>query len=263
MVATAGREAGEILRRHGIDAMAPELAIEALQEALRRDETTVAIADIRWETFAPIFAAARPRPLIEDLPEVRAAQQRGGPSRGGDRRELRERLADAPEEERRRMLLELVRTEVARVLGHPSSDGRGPGRGRSGSSGSTRCSRSSFATGSSGPRGLRLPATLVFDYPTAAGLADHLLGQLVEGGSPTDEFVEAELGRLEQALASQRDNATKSGVASRLRTLLADLEAAPETPENGGQVAGAVVERIQTASDEEIFSFIDRELESL
>ena len=59
MIAIGEGEAAEALSRQGIDAMAPEAAIEALQGALRCEETFLAVADIRWETYAPVFVSAR------------------------------------------------------------------------------------------------------------------------------------------------------------------------------------------------------------
>ncbi|WP_344318320.1 SDR family NAD(P)-dependent oxidoreductase, partial [Streptomyces javensis] len=44
-------------------AMAPRLALAALERALDDDETAVMIADIDWEHFASRFTATRPSPL--------------------------------------------------------------------------------------------------------------------------------------------------------------------------------------------------------
>src|SRR5262249_29051985 len=54
------------LRRRGIGAMEPGRAVAALAQAVAANETTVTVADIDWARFAPLFAAARPRPLLAD-----------------------------------------------------------------------------------------------------------------------------------------------------------------------------------------------------
>ncbi len=72
----------KVLRRRGLDCMAPRPAIEALRQALLHDETLISVADIRWEIYARLFTSARPRPLIEDLPEVRAALVGSAPAEG-------------------------------------------------------------------------------------------------------------------------------------------------------------------------------------
>ncbi len=188
-------EAGEILRRHGIGAMAPELAIEALQGVLLREETAVAIADIRWETFAPVFALARPRPLIEDLPEVGAVLGAAGGHRdAAAASEMRRRMADTPAEKRGQAMLGVVRTEVARVLGHPSASEVDAGRTFK-ALGFDSLLAVELRNRLDGATGLGLPATLIFDYPTPAVLAEHLLGQLAGDGTSSEAPVEIERGR--------------------------------------------------------------------
>src|SRR5262249_25521621 len=120
----------EYLDRRGVRSMAPELAILALEQALDHDETFVAVADLDWERFAASFTAARPRPLIADLPEVRRA---AGPARTGSGGEppessLSRRLAGVPAERRPGLLLDIVRTEAAAVLGFTRPQAIEPGR---------------------------------------------------------------------------------------------------------------------------------------
>src|SRR4029077_16535797 len=69
--------AAEQLQRQGISRLDPETALLALQHALDREETALTVADLDWERFAPLFASARPRPLIDDLPEARRALAEG------------------------------------------------------------------------------------------------------------------------------------------------------------------------------------------
>ena len=83
---------GERLRQQGVRKMAVEPALAGLQRALDRDTGCVVLADIDWERYAPLFAAARPRPLIGELPEV----QRALAPRTETRSEARTAGASAP-----------------------------------------------------------------------------------------------------------------------------------------------------------------------
>jgi len=102
--------------------------------------------------------------------------------------------------------------------------------------------------------GLRLPASVVFDHPEAAVLADHLDRRLAPGGEAEDavEPLLGELGRIESALtAAELDEEARDRLARRLGGLLAVV--------NGGSGAGGF-DAVESASDDEIFELIDREL---
>src|SRR6202022_475074 len=89
----------------------------------------------------------------------------------------RVRLAPLPAAERRTALLDLVRGEVAAVLGYADADELAPGRnftelGFDSLTGVMLRNRLAMFTA------LRLPATVAFDLPSAERLTEHLLGQL-------------------------------------------------------------------------------------
>uniref|UniRef100_UPI0023B96FE3 type I polyketide synthase n=1 Tax=Streptomyces sp. 5-6(2022) TaxID=2936510 RepID=UPI0023B96FE3 len=179
-------DAEEQLRRRGLPPMAPEVNMVAFQRVLSRQETAVTVADVDWERFAPAFTAARPRPLIDDLPQV-AKALRGGDD--GDQANkaadgapgLRQRLAGLSAAEREDTVLELVRTHVASALGHASADEVEAGRAFN-ELGFDSLTAVELRTRLGAATGLKLPASLVYDYPTPAALAEHLLTELVPDG---------------------------------------------------------------------------------
>ncbi|GAA3806027.1 hypothetical protein GCM10022403_045120 [Streptomyces coacervatus] len=199
-------DAEEQLRRRGLPPMAPETNLAALREAVGAPEATVTVADVDWARFAPAFTAARPRPLIADLPEVRAALHGddgtpGDP--GGEAPALREQLTGLDTDDRTTLLLDLVCTHAALALGHDSPDAVEAGRafkelGFDSLTAVELRDRLRTATG------LSLPATLVFDYPNPAALAGHLLAALLPDGgtgpAPDGDPQEAELRRKLAAL---------------------------------------------------------------
>ncbi|WP_037891380.1 type I polyketide synthase, partial [Streptomyces sp. NRRL S-87] len=173
------------MRKGGVPPMDASSAVTALQLALDAVDTVVAVADVDWERFAPAFTAVRPSRLLTELPEVRGiftprdgADGRGATRGAGGRDSLTRRLADLSAAERDRMLLDLVRKEVAAVLGHTGADSIAAARafkelGFDSLTAVELRNRLGTATG------LRLPATLVYDYPTSADLADHLRAELL------------------------------------------------------------------------------------
>ncbi|WP_148592942.1 type I polyketide synthase, partial [Streptomyces sp. WAC01526] len=172
--------AEEHLLRRGLRALDPDRAVSALESVVGAGEGSVVVADVAWERFAPAFTSARPSPLLEDLPEVRGALAAGAAGEGSS--VVRERLAGLSAVERDRALLELVRTHAAAVLGHAKSVDLEIG-GTFRDLGFDSLTAVELRNALNAETGLRLPATLVFDYPTSADLARFLDGELFGTGT--------------------------------------------------------------------------------
>jgi acyl transferase domain-containing protein/acyl carrier protein len=207
-------DAEEQLRRRGLPPMAPDLNMAAFQRVLSRREIAVTVADIDWERFAPAFTAARPRLLIDDLPQVRTILRGGGEGESADRgpdadgaSALRERLAGLAAAEREDAVLEVVRTHVATALGHASADEVEAGRAFN-ELGFDSLTAVELRTRLGAATGLRLPTSLVFDYPNPAALAAHLLGELApadtsgHGHAPAEVDLDPQDAELRRTLAT-------------------------------------------------------------
>ncbi|MFE1793444.1 SDR family NAD(P)-dependent oxidoreductase, partial [Streptomyces sp. NPDC059525] len=182
-----GRHAEEHLTRRGILPMPADLGIAALRRAMENEDTAVTVADIDWERFVRAFAHTGDYPLLHRLPEARrileAAAPAGatGTAEGGS--PLTGRLAGLPGPERLRALVELVRTQAATVLGHAVADAVQPQRAFR-ETGFDSLTAIELRNRLAGATGLRLPTTVVFDYPSPAELAAHLDAQLAGGPRP-------------------------------------------------------------------------------
>ncbi|MER6437856.1 type I polyketide synthase [Streptomyces sp. NPDC001185] len=253
-------EVGEQLLRRGVPAMAPELAVRALAGAATGRESTLVVADIRWDRFLPAYCAHGHRPLIDEVPEVRellAARDAARPDTQDDGADaataLLAELAALPEAKRRRRLVDLIRTHVGAVLGHGPSDTVKPGRAFR-DMGFDSLTAVELRNRLSGVFGTRLSATIVFDHPTPNALADHLEAELLPEASGPATDLPAGLQQLEAAYRQASDPAARQALTASLRTLL-DTWAASEEPEEA-----TVDEELLAASDEDMFDLIDREL---
>jgi acyl carrier protein len=125
--------------------------------------------------------------------------------------------------------------------------------------------------------GLRLPSTLIFDYPTIGALTSHVRELLAARGAPEPAEALAGLDGIAPALAViAADPQQRTVLAARLQDLLdllhsgtlatgGDPQARGTESAGGGRTAGAHDDQVLAgpaagASDDEIFDFIDKEL---
>ena len=168
----SGREVGLTrLERSGIEALSSEEGVELFDACLGAGRGVVVAARLDLAVLGARGGAGAVPPLLRGL--MRPA--RGQRSRGGATA-LAQRLAGRSEQERTEILLEVVRAEVAGVLGYGSAgavDVNRPFKDLGFDSLTAVELRNRLAEVSQ----QRLAATLVFDYPTPAAVAAHLVGQ--------------------------------------------------------------------------------------
>jgi acyl carrier protein len=165
---------------------------------------------------------------------------------------LRQRLDALAPPERDRAMLDVVRGEIASVLGlrAPSSiDPLRPLQELGLDSLMAVELRNRFAAAA----GVRLPATLVFDHPTPKALAAQLLAKMTHAAGDPAARSAADIDKVESALlALSRDVASRDALTVRLQALLAQWNR-DRTDQAGADLAG----RLDAASDDELLQMID------
>ncbi|MFI8084021.1 type I polyketide synthase [Kitasatospora sp. NPDC086009] len=245
------------MTRRGLRLIDPDQAIRALAQVLDGRDPMMTVVDVDWARFAPPFTLRRPSPLIESLPEVvEVLAGKGGdtgPAESPAGNALARQLAELPRVEQDRLLTDLVRTEAAAVLGHPSIESVEADRAFN-DLGADSLTAVELRDRLGAATGLRLPSTLLFDYPTSAALADHLRAGLTEETSPAQPVL-AELDKLEGMLAAFAGDDESTLITNRLEVVLSKWkEARAQTAETG------VAEKLESSTDDEVFDFIGKEL---
>ncbi|MDQ1025075.1 acyl transferase domain-containing protein [Streptomyces umbrinus] len=251
-------DAADLFTQRGVCLMPPERAVRALARAVGQGDTTVAVAAFDLARFLPLYTMTRDRRLVAELSTAQqAAQPVPGPYANGveptpePSTSLADRLAGLPAGERESALTDLVRGESAVVL---KADGPEGVRLRSTFKelGFDSLTALEFRNRLAVATGLKLPASLIYDHPTPAALVRHLSDELFGGA----DDVLAELDRMEARLSALPDEERdRLGLTDRLRALLRRVEPAEHTT-----VGAQGDDDLTTASNDEIFDLIDREL---
>ncbi|WJD95489.1 type I polyketide synthase [Streptomyces antimycoticus] len=223
-------EVADQLRRRGAPPIDGARALELLRQTVAHGGGFLVAADIDWGRFAPALSTTRPLPLLADLPEAGGT---GQDPVGAEREEaggaavLRKRLAELSEADRHTALVELVSEQAAAALGYADAGAVETGRAFK-ELGFDSLTAVDLRNRLNAATGLRLPVTLVFDYPTA----DDLAGLLREELLPSDE--------------ESMDTAS-----------LAELDRAQST------LAALELDDIESATDDEMFELLDGMFELL
>ncbi|MBI0300973.1 KR domain-containing protein, partial [Streptomyces sp. PRKS01-29] len=240
--------------RSGIVPMATEDALVLFDRSMHAGRA--AVMPVRMDLKALGDRPVPVPPVLRQLvrsPVRRAAAGHGG----GSGNEWRDRIATTAPEEREQLLLELVRTHLATVLGRtdPHDIDAEAGLLEMGLDSLTAVElRNHLGTAT----GLRLPTTVVFDHPTSMALAKYLTSRLGESVSKAEQTsahdLLAEIERLHTTLSSvSLASAEHSMAAGRLTDVLTQFK-----KRGTGDVAD--VESIEAATDEELFELLDGDL---
>src|SRR5579875_2574749 len=170
------------ISRGGVAALAADEALALLDIAIGRDEPLLVPAKL--DVAALRAQAARGADVPSLWRALVSAPTRRSARAGGGGQDLAARLAGLGVADQDRLLLDVVRSQVAAVLGHSSADAIEPGRAFK-ELGFDSLTAVELRNRLHAATGLRLPATLVFDYPAPVVLAGYLRTELL-GERPAD-----------------------------------------------------------------------------
>jgi polyketide synthase 12 len=159
--------------RSGFAPLSEEEGLELLDSALSLNRALT--LPVRLD-----HAALRARARSGTLPALLRDLVRLAPTQSSTRRStgesLAERMRALPQQERRDAVLAIVREEVATVLGHSHARAIDPQVAFK-ELGFDSLTAVELRNRLVAIAGLELPATVIFEYPTTAALAEHLLGE--------------------------------------------------------------------------------------
>ncbi|MFI5005170.1 MAG: SDR family NAD(P)-dependent oxidoreductase, partial [Solirubrobacterales bacterium] len=246
------------LRRSGVAPLAPAEGLELFDLAGGLDEPL--LIPMRIDT-ATLRARARDGAIPAVLAGLVRMHAHGSRDAVGS---LARRLAQMPESGWDDAVLDFVRDEVSVVLGFASRSMVQPRRAFQ-ELGFSSLDAIELRNRLTTTTGLQLPATLTFDHPSPAAVAEYVRSRMTEKGVARAP-IEEELDKLEAMLAVlAEDEGARARAQTRLRAFNARLDsflaggeswdASPEEDREDGGMADV--------SDEEMFELIDRGFDSI
>ncbi|MGW1958626.1 phosphopantetheine-binding protein, partial [Streptomyces sp. NPDC001920] len=255
----------ERMARSSIEAMPTEHALALFDAALDEGRPLLVAARMAPAVLRDHAKAGTLQPVLRGL--VRGASARRVADAGGEDASAAEqwarRLAGRTATEQLDTLVELVRSHAAAVLGHGAPTAVTDELAFK-EAGFDSLTAVELRNRLGAAVGLRLPATVVFDHPTPRSLGEFLRGELAPSEASVQHMLIAEIERVEAAvLSGAPDDGTRGRIAARLQDFLfkiGEFGDSASAPGPDAETSSDVTGKISTASDEEIFDFIDNEL---
>ncbi|MFF4159935.1 SDR family NAD(P)-dependent oxidoreductase, partial [Streptomyces sp. NPDC001678] len=256
------------IARTGMPELSAEEGVALFDRALSLTDEPVTLP-VRLD-LAALRARGEVPPLLRGLIRTpgRRAASAGAGGGAAAAAELAQRLSGLSVVEGREVLLDAVRGQIAVVLGHAGGGEVDPAKAFR-DLGFDSLTAVELRNRLSALTGVRLPATLLFDYPTAGELVDHLYAKVAPADSPSGpEAVLGELDKLEKAfLGMEVTEEVFERIAGRLEVIRSKWGALRDSGKvaGAGAVTGAGAGEdaefdFESASDEDVFDLLDNEL---
>jgi NADPH:quinone reductase-like Zn-dependent oxidoreductase/NADP-dependent 3-hydroxy acid dehydrogenase YdfG/acyl carrier protein len=234
---TSGLGEGDLARmaRGGVAALSSQEGLELFDASAGSSSALVLPMRLDIPAARVLARAGTIPPLLRGL--VRASVPRA--LDGGS---LARRLARTPQPEREELALQLVRTEVASVLGHSSPQAIDTHQTFK-DLGFDSLAAVELRNRLEASTTLRLPATLIFDYPTPHTLTQHLLNEMFPEHSGAADLERGELEVREALATIPLPRLREAGLVEILLQLAnPDVDALLPSNEDGDQIDDLDVE---------------------
>jgi acyl transferase domain-containing protein/acyl carrier protein len=250
----------ERLRRQGVRPLATHEGLALFDAAISRNEPVLVPARLHRPAPGGEHTGRAPSPLLR--PPAGTPAQPGGPGdRAGTAAGVAQRVRSLPPADAEEVLLDAVRAQTATVLGHADT-GRVTPAAAFKDLGIDSLMAVELRNRLAAATGLKLPATLAFDYPNPRTLAQYLNERLGpgpgDGGQSPAERLAKEITGLGARLGDTLPALADDDRAA-LAALLGELQGHVR-PVTGGESTGGVADRISSASAGELLSLLDEEL---
>jgi acyl transferase domain-containing protein/acyl carrier protein len=231
------------MRRAGIEPLSDQQGLELFDRALGEERALSMALGLNRPALRTLATAGVLPSMMRGLISVSSKRKSAAAAA------LAAKLAALPEAERERYLLEVVRSEVAAVLGHPSGAAVDPDKAFK-DMGFDSLAAVELRNRLNAVTGVNLPVTAVFDYPNPARLAESLLSKLqpaMGDGKAGEKTIEAEFERLGSLLSELESEEQRDHAAAHLRRLFGTLRTEDESD-------------LADATDDEMFAVLEDEL---
>ncbi|WP_348772294.1 KR domain-containing protein [Streptomyces sp. SS52] len=251
------------MTRAGMPPMTPEQGLALFDTVTGPAGSAPAVLPVRLD-LAALRSLGEVPPLFRSLIRTPARRTATAGSAAAPA-DLTRRLTGLTPAEGQEVLLDLVRGQIATVLGHAGLADVEPTRAFQ-DLGFDSLTSVELRNRLGALTGVRLPATLLFDYPTPSELVAHLYAKVAPAAADGPESVLAELDKLERSLSgieagSEEFGALFDQVAGRLEVLRSKWQSLrTEAGTAPGEKAGDESFDFDSASDEDMFDMLDNEL---
>ncbi|MEU7135934.1 SDR family NAD(P)-dependent oxidoreductase [Streptomyces sp. NPDC046261] len=243
------------LERSGFKALSSARGTALFDAAWQGTEALLAPIPVDVTRLREDATATGVSALLRELVRVPAARRTVAPAAGSGAASWPERLAPLSEQDRRETLKDVVRAEIAAVLGHPKpetvrTDQEFKQLGFDSLTSVELRNRLNTATG------LKLPAMLIFDYPTPDAIVDLLLATFVPEEADPEIRILADADHMDAAMSAfSGDSKAHARITARLEALLRKWNALQDSPTANGSV-----DDLDAISDDDLFDALDNEL---